>query len=458
MGSSGQDRDVTVVDERKARRAVAAASIGNTMEWFDFGVYSYIAVVIGQVFFPAGNQVAQLLATFATFAVAFVVRPLGGFVFGPLGDRFGRQRILAITMLMMALGTFAIGVIPSYQTIGVWAPVLLLLARLVQGFSTGGEYGGATTFVAEFSPDRRRGYMASWLEFGTLLGYSLGAAVVTVLTALLPPEDLLSWGWRIPFLAAAPLGVIGLYLRFRLEDTPAYSRHAEDEEAEQSTTFAVVPRLLRECLRPMLICVGLVMAFNVTNYTLTAFMPTYLSSVLGFAHTQSLVLALIAMVAVMGLIVVLGRFSDRLGRLPIAGAGSAGLILLSVPAFLLISMGSVPAVLGGLVLIGLLLVCFSSTQPATLPALFPTGIRYAGVSIGYNISVAVFGGTTPLLAEALIAWTGLKMIPAVLLIVAGVVGAIALYAMREPAGKRLPGSPPTAGDQQEARERAQEDD
>ncbi|EQD82479.1 hypothetical protein N599_30500, partial [Saccharopolyspora erythraea D] len=332
------------------------------------------------------------------------------------------------------------------------------LARLVQGFSTGGEYGGATTFVAEFSPDRRRGYMASWLEFGTLLGYSLGAAVVTVLTALLPPEDLLSWGWRIPFLAAAPLGVIGLYLRFRLEDTPAYSRHAEDEEAEQSTTFAVVPRLLRECLRPMLICVGLVMAFNVTNYTLTAFMPTYLSSVLGFAHTQSLVLALIAMVAVMGLIVVLGRFSDRLGRLPIAGAGSAGLILLSVPAFLLISMGSVPAVLGGLVLIGLLLVCFSSTQPATLPALFPTGIRYAGVSIGYNISVAVFGGTTPLLAEALIAWTGLKMIPAVLLIVAGVVGAIALYAMREPAGKRLPGSPPTAGDQQEARERAQEDD
>ena len=427
------------------------------MEWFDFGVYSYIAVTIGQVFFPAGSPVAQLLATFATFAVAFVMRPLGGFVFGPLGDRFGRQRILAITMLTMAAGTFGIGVIPSYETIGVWAPVLLLLARLVQGFSTGGEYGGATTFVSEFSPDRRRGFMASWLEFGTLGGYALGAGVVTVLTAALPPADLLAWGWRIPFLAAAPLGLIGLYLRFRLEDTPAYRKHSEGEEPQRAASLRTVGEIFREHLPAVLKCIGLVLTFNVTNYTLTAYMPTYLSAVLGFAHTTSLLLVLVSMVLIMGLVVVLGRFSDRIGRLPIAGVGSAGLVVLSLPAFLLISLGSVPAVLGGLLVIGLMLVCFSSTMPSTLPALFPTGVRYAGVSISYNIAVAVFGGTTPFIAEALVAATGVKSIPAVLLIVAGLVGLIAVYSVRESAGRRLPGSPPTAGDRQEARERAAEE-
>jgi MFS transporter, MHS family, proline/betaine transporter len=456
-GSGAQD-DVTVVDERLAKRAVAAAAIGNTMEWFDFGVYSYIAVTIGQVFFPAGSPTAQLLSTFATFAVAFLMRPLGGFVFGPLGDRFGRQRILAITMLTMATGTFAIGVIPSYATIGIWAPILLLLARLVQGFSTGGEYGGATTFVSEFSPDRRRGFMASWLEFGTLTGYSLGAAMVTVLTLAMSPADLTNWGWRIPFLVAAPLGLIGLYLRFRLEDTPAYRKHAEGEQPQQSISIRGVGEIFRDHWRAMLKCIGLVIVFNVTNYMLTAYMPTYLSAVLGFAHTSSLLLVLVAMVLVMGLIVVLGRYSDRLGRLPIVASGSVGLILLSFPAFLLISLGSVPAVLGGLLVIGLMLVCFSSTMPSTLPALFPTQIRYGGVSISYNLAVALFGGTTPLIAEALVAGTGIKSIPAVLLIVAGAAGLAAVYATREPAGRALPGSAPTAGSDQEARERAQEDE
>lgn len=454
----GSSPRATVVDERKTRRAVAAAAIGNMMEWFDFGVYSYIAVVIGQVFFPAGNPTAQLLATFATFAVAFLVRPLGGFVFGPLGDRFGRQRILAITMLTMALGTFAIGVLPGYAQIGIWAPILLLVARLVQGFSTGGEYGGATTFVSEFSPDRRRGFMASWLEFGTLAGYALGAAVVTVLTATLSQEALLSWGWRIPFLAAAPLGIIGLYLRFKLEDTPAYQKHSEDEEPQQSASIRNVVSLFRNCWRPMLKCVGFVVAFNVTNYTLTAFMPTYLNATMGYPHTRALVMVLIAMVVVMGLIVVLGRYSDRLGRLPIAAWGSLGLIVLSVPAFLLIASGSVAGAMGGLLLIGLMLICFSSTMPSTLPALFPTKVRYAGVSISYNLAVALFGGTTPFIAEALVAGTGIKSIPAVLLIVAGAAGLAAAAATREPAGRAMPGSPPTAATRGEAREREREEE
>ncbi len=180
------------------RRAVSAAAVGNVTEWFDFGVFAYMATTIGKVFYPDSSPTAQLLATFGTFAAAFLVRPLGGLFFGPLGDRIGRTRVLAATMIMMAVGTFCIGIIPDYGTIGMAAPILLLLARLVQGFSTGGEYGGAMTFIAEYAPDRRRGFLGSWLEFGTLVGYILGAAIVTVLSATLSQADLLSWGWRIP--------------------------------------------------------------------------------------------------------------------------------------------------------------------------------------------------------------------------------------------------------------------
>ena len=184
--------DITVVDRSTLNRAVGAAALGNAMEWFDFGVYGYIAITLGQVFFPSGSPTAQLIATLATFTAAFLVRPLGGLVFGPLGDRYGRHKILALTMILMAAGTFAIGLIPSYAQIGMAAPILLLAARLLQGFSTGGEYGGAATFIAEYSTDRRRGQMGSWLEFGTLGGYIAGAGTVTALQMLLTPADMLA--------------------------------------------------------------------------------------------------------------------------------------------------------------------------------------------------------------------------------------------------------------------------
>ena len=214
--------DITVVDSAVLKRAVSAAALGNAMEWFDFGVYSYIVSTLSQVFFQELPENMRLIATFATFAIAFLVRPLGGMFFGPLGDRVGRQKVLAATMIIMAVSTFCIGLIPSYASIGIVAPILLLLARLVQGFSTGGEYGGAATFIAEYSPDRQRGFMGSWLEFGTLGGYVLGAALVTAITAAMSPEALLDWGWRIPFFIAGPLGLIGLYLRLKLEETPAF--------------------------------------------------------------------------------------------------------------------------------------------------------------------------------------------------------------------------------------------
>ncbi|MFB7651723.1 MULTISPECIES: glycine betaine/L-proline transporter ProP [unclassified Streptomyces] len=430
----------TVTDPALVRRAVKAAALGNAMEWFDFGVYSYIAVTLGKVFFPSGNPTAQLLSTFGAFAAAFLVRPLGGMVFGPLGDRVGRQKVLALTMILMAAGTFAIGLIPSYATIGVWAPVLLLAARLVQGFSTGGEYAGASTFIAEYAPDKRRGFLGSWLEFGTLAGYIGGAGLVTLMTALLSDGDLTSWGWRIPFLIAGPMGIVGLYLRMRLEETPAFA--AEVAKAEKTRPKVPLREMVTGQWRALLLCVGLVLVFNVTDYMLLSYMPSYLTSELKYDETHGLLVVLAVMALMMVVQPFAGALTDRVGRRPVIAAGCAGFLLLSVPALLLIREGSLVAVGLGMAALGLLLVCFTASMPSALPALFPTRVRYGSLSIGFNISVSLFGGTTPLVVTALIGATGDMMMPAYYMMAAAVVGGVAVWFMSESAGRPLPGSAP----------------
>ncbi|MFF4744529.1 glycine betaine/L-proline transporter ProP [Streptomyces sp. NPDC001268] len=442
----------TVTDPALVKRAVKAAALGNAMEWFDFGVYSYLAVTLGKVFFPTGNPTAQLLSTFGAFAAAFLVRPLGGMVFGPLGDRVGRQKVLALTMIMMAAGTFAIGLIPSYAAIGVAAPVLLLVARLVQGFSTGGEYAGATTFIAEYAPDRRRGFFGSWLEFGTLAGYIAGAGLVTLMTALLSSDDLLSWGWRLPFLIAGPMGLIGLYLRTKLEETPAFAAELE-KAARQERERPKVP--LRDMVtgqwRALLLCMGLVLVFNVTDYMLLSYMPSYLTSELKYDETHGLLVVLGVMALMMTVQPFAGALSDRVGRRPVIAAGCAGFFLLSVPALLLIRQGGLLAIALGMGALGLLLVCFTAAMPSALPALFPTRVRYGSLSIGFNVSVSLFGGTTPLVVTALIGATGNVMMPAYYMMGAAVIGGAAVWFMAESARRPLPGSAPAVESDAEAR-------
>nr|WP_253185550.1 glycine betaine/L-proline transporter ProP [Burkholderia plantarii] len=445
------DDEVTVVDRVLLRRAVGAMAIGNAMEWFDFGVYSYIAVTLGEVFFPSTAGSVQLIATFGTFAAAFLVRPLGGMVFGPLGDRIGRQRVLAMTMILMALGTFAIGLIPGYRSIGILAPVLLLAARLVQGFSTGGEYGGAATFIAEFAADRHRGFMGSFLEFGTLAGYLLGAGTVTALTAALSPAQMLDWGWRVPFFIAGPLGLIGLYIRTRLEETPAFRKEAERRERfERSHARPSFVALLAGQRRALLVCIGLVLIFNVTDYMVLAYLPNYLSATLHVAQASSLLVVLLVMLAMMPLTLAAGRLSDRVGRRPVLLAGCLGLLVLAVPALLLIRCGHGVPLFAGMMLLGVLLCCFCGVMPSALPALFPTSVRYSALAIGFNVSVSLFGGTTPLVAAWLVGATGNLMMPAYYLMGAAALGAVAVLAARESAGRPLPGSAPCVATRAEA--------
>jgi MHS family proline/betaine transporter-like MFS transporter len=442
--------DVTLVDRSLLNRAVGAAALGNAMEWFDFGVYGYLAVTIGRVFFPAGNPTAQLIATFATFTAAFLVRPIGGLVFGPLGDRYGRHKVLAFTMIVMAIGTFSIGLIPSYERIGVGAPLLLLAARLVQGFSTGGEYGGAATFIAEYSTDRRRGLMGSWLEFGTLGGYIMGAGTVTALQMSLSEADMLAWGWRIPFLVAGPLGLLGLYMRLKLEETPAFKIYSEEADKRESERPGL-KHLVTTHWRQLLKCLGLVLVFNVTDYMLLTYMPNYLSVTMGYAESKGLLLIILVMVVMMPLNIIGGMFSDRLGRRPMIIGACVALILLSIPCMMLIGSGNDWLIFLGLMLLGVALVCFTSSMPATLPALFYTPVRYSALSIGFNVSVSLFGGTTPLVTAWLVSRTGDPLVPAYYLMGAAAIGVVTMLTVRETAGMPLRGSPPAVETPAEAR-------
>ncbi|GAA0983338.1 MFS transporter [Nocardiopsis tropica] len=441
--SQPQGRKALETDHRTTRKAVTAAAIGNATEWYDFGVYSYLAVTIGLVFYPSQSQGVQLIATFTTFAAAFLVRPLGGLFFGPLGDRIGRKQVLAFTMLLMAVSTFSIGLIPSAATIGIAAPVLLLVARMLQGFSTGGEYGGATTFIAEYAPDRRRGFLSSWLEFGTVSGYVGGAGIVTLMTLVLGPEGMLAWGWRIPFLLALPLGGIGLYLRLKLEETPVFNQNTEGfaKNAEGGHRKGQLRETVVGQWRTILLCIGLVMVFNVNNYMVTAYMPTYLEAELGYSASLALVMTLAAMVLMLVGVTQFGRLSDRVGRRPVLASGSLLSIVLALPAFWLLQQAGVWAVALGMVLLAVTLVHFSGAAPSTLPAFFPTKVRYGALAISFNVSVALFGGTTPLIAETLVQSTGNLYSPAWLLMIAGVVGLVVVWHMDESANRPLPGAP-----------------
>ncbi|MCY0958698.1 glycine betaine/L-proline transporter ProP [Streptomyces sp. H27-H5] len=451
--------DITVTDEQAVKRAVKAASLGNAMEWFDFGIYSYLAVTLGHVFFPSGSETTQLLSSFATFAVAFLVRPLGGMFFGPMGDRLGRKKILALTMIMMAVGTFAIGLIPSHDTIGVWAPVLLIVFRMLQGFSTGGEYGGAATFIAEYAPDKRRGFYGSFLEVGTLAGYVGAAGLVTALYAVLDDPQMDAWGWRIPFLVAGPLGLVGLYLRLRLDETPAFRKLEGDkvhvtEAADRVETVAKgdLAKIFRQYWQTLILCVCLVGAYSITDYMLLSYMPTYLSDELGYSETHGLLILLGVMVLLMLLISQVGKLSDRFGRKPLLMAGMVGFFVLSLPSFLLIRQDGIPAITLGMLMLGLSLVCLLGTMSSALPALFPTHVRYGSLSVAYNLSASIFGGTTPLLITALISWSGTNLMPAYYAMAAGLVGIIAVACMKETAQKPLDGSPPSVETPEEAAE------
>jgi MHS family proline/betaine transporter-like MFS transporter len=427
------------VDEAVVRRTVVATAAGNAMEWYDFGVYSYLAVVVGKVFFPQSGS-SGLLYSLLAFAVAFLIRPVGGVLLGLLGDRIGRKQVLTGTIITMAAATFAIGLIPSYNSIGVWAPILLYLCRMLQGLSAGGEYSGASTFISESAPDRRRGFFASFLEFGTVAGFVAGAGIVTALTAILGDGGMEQWGWRVPFLLAGPLGIFGLWLRIHLPESPAFER-IKDEDRQRSAR-----RRFKEVLvyqrRTLLLAVAVVLALDVTNYLVLSYLPNFLSGTLGYDMTHSLLLTVLTMVVMLAAIPLVGRLADRIGRRAVLAMACLGYVVLSVPALWLLQRGTATAIFAGLLLLGLCQTLFIGTTPAALPEMFATAHRYSGMAVAFNVSASLFGGTAPLVAQYLVQRTGNLYMPAFCMMAAGGIGLVAVTFMHETAREPMRGSPP----------------
>lgn len=448
--------DIQVSNPAAIRRSIRGVAIGNLMQWFDFGIYGYLATTIAQVFYPGDRaSTVGLIATFGTMAAAFVVRPLGGLIFGPLGDRLGRKRVLIMTITLMTGATTAVGLLPGYATIGVAAPLSLVAARVVQGLSTSGEYVGAMTYIIEQAPDRRRGQVAGFVPLATWTGYVFGALLVTGLQFGLTDEQMLSWGWRVPFLLSAPLGLAALYLRRRLGESPHYQDIDDDQRVSEQSGGQQVKQTVAGQWRPLLICTGLVLTFNITASMLVGYLPTHLEKVARLDGTSALAMLLVVLVIVAAAVVFVARLSDRVGAKPIIWAGCGGLVVASLPAFWLMRcVDSHPAIFVGVLLIGLMMLCFTSIEPSVLPALFTTNVRNGALAIGFNISVAIFGGATPLLAQALISATGNPLTPAALLIFAGTVGVVTLIFTPEVAGRRLPGSGPSVETEQAARQLA----
>jgi MHS family proline/betaine transporter-like MFS transporter len=448
-------KDIAVSDAASMRKTTFGTAVGNFTEWYDFGAYSYVVVYIAQSFFP-GSSLATL-AAFIGLAISFLVRPIGGIIWGLIGDRLGRRAVLASTILLMAGGTFLLGIIPSYASIGIWAPILLFLLRGLQGFSTGGEYVGAITFLSDHAPDSRRGFLTSFLPVGTISGYILGAFLVILLQLSLSADAMAAWGWRIPFLLALPIGFIGLYLRLGVDETPAYEQQQQESETmDNKSGWQQIKETCAGYWPAMLACGGLTIAFNVTNYMLTGYVPTYLQEHIGVAETPALIILLVVMLFVLVTVTFVGRLGDRIGRRPIIMIGCALMIIVSAPMFLLTSQGTLAAVFFGTLPEAIMLALFMGTMPSTLPSLFPTKVRLGATSIGYNITVSAFGGTTPLIAAALITATGDLLMPGYILIAAGIIGAISILVVAETARKPLQGSNPNVATEEEAHKLAGE--
>ncbi|GAA1834251.1 MFS transporter [Microlunatus capsulatus] len=419
----------------RSRRALVAGSVGNFIEWYEFGVYGFLATVIAANFFTpdGGGSLEALVKTYVSFALAFFFRPVGAALFGRVGDRIGRRPTLVLVLLLMSGATTLIGLLPTYATVGVAAPVLLTLVRILQGLSAGGEFGGAVSVMTEFAPPGRRGLFGAWQSFTVALGLLGGAGVCAVLGGLLSTEQLSAWGWRVPFLLALPLGLVALWLRLRLEETPSFQRVAEETPAVEAA-----PLPARRVAAAIALGIGRLMGWSAAGYTFLVVIPAYLQTSLGATFQQALVATVLANVGFAATILPAGRLSDRVGRRPVMLAGTLAIVVLALPLLGVLQdedgglAGKGLAVLVAGAVVGLI----AGPGPAMLSEMFPTTVRYTGLGLAYSLSNAVFSGSAGLIITALIAATGDVDIPAYYVMATCLVSAVALLTLRGDAHRR----------------------
>lgn len=422
-----------VASASQSRRALVAGSVGNFIEWYEFGVYGYLATIIAGNFFTLEGQTGMtgLLLTYASFALAFFCRPVGAIIFGRIGDRIGRKPTLIAVVLLMTLATAIIGLLPTYAQIGVAAPLLLTLMRMFQGLFAGGEFGGAVSLMTEFAPKGKRGIYGAWQSFTVSLGLLTGVALVALLVQTLPEAQMKDWGWRVPFLLALPMGLVALYLRLKLDETPNFVASKKVDPKVQKTAAEKASAIATA--KAIALGIGRMMGWSAGGYTFLVVMPSYLQTSLHATFLQALVATVLANVGFALAILPSGWLSDKIGRKKVMMIAVFAVIVLSFPLLHLLQNPESSLLAKGIAVLiaGATIGMIAGPGPAMLAEMFPTRVRYTGLGLSYSLSNAVFSGCAGLIITGLIKETGNLDIPAYYVVATCVVSLFALMSLRK---------------------------
>lgn len=425
--------------ESKTVKKVAVSSfLGNFIEWFDYATYTYFAVVISSVFFPNDDPALALLQTFAVFALSFLLRPIGAIFWGSKGDKKGRKWALSTSIFLMTGATFCIGLLPGYATIGIAAPALLLVLRMIQGFSASGEYAGAATFLAEYAPAKKRGLYCSIVPASTAVGLLIGSLFATIMSNFMPHDLIVEWGWRIPFLLAGPLGLVAHYIRIKLEDSPTYVEMKENLKQDNAEVKSnPIKELFKNHLRELIISFGAATLNAVGFYTVLTYLPVYLETAVNMPASESSLITTICLVAYVLFIFGSGKLSDRFGRKKMLIIACVSFIVLTVPSFMLLNTGDFAIVLVVELILCAALTINDGTLSSYLTETFPTSVRYSGFALSFNMANAIFGGSASFIATWLISATGSNLAPAWYMVGVSCIALVAMVLSHEHSNKEL---------------------
>lgn len=409
------------------RKIIIAGMLGNGLEWYDYALYAYTTLIISKLFFPTGDETVHLLATLGIFAVGFVARPFGGIFFGVIGDKFGRRKALVLSIFMMAIPTGCIGLLPTYDQIGILAPILLTLIRVLQGLSLGGAFSGSMTFLVEHAPAHQRGLVGSTSVISLVIGFMLGSVVSLAVKSTMTDVQYESWGWRIPFLLGVAIGMIGFYIRKHCDESPSY----ETAKREGTLSGTPVRDVFKFEMAHVVQAIGIYITVTMPFYLLSAYFMTYSENTLGRSHNEALLLNFVNMSILLVCAPLSAWISDHVGRRKVLGATAVAYLLVAYPVFSMLQQPDFGTILLAQAIFAIVVGFYIGPVPALLVEIFPTRVRYTGMSLSYNISAAVFGGTAPMVCQWLINTTGSGYSIAYYVMGCAVVSLVSLYYYRD---------------------------
>ncbi|MEY8755732.1 MFS transporter [Peribacillus frigoritolerans] len=423
------------MEKKQMRRILIASLVGSSIEWFDYFLYGTVsALVFNQLFFVNEDPTIGLLLSYASFALAFFIRPFGGVIFSHIGDRIGRKKTLVLTLSLMGVATFGMGLLPTYQAVGIWAPILLITLRLVQGLGIGGEWGGALLLAVEYAPPEKRGLFGAIPQMGVTIGMLLGTVALSIMT-LLPENAFMTWGWRIPFIFSALLVFFGLWIRKGIDETPSFKKVKESGEVPKLP----IVETLKNYWREVLIAVGAKVVETAPFYIFSTFVVSYATANLGFSRTATLTAVMIATIITTILIPIMGNLSDKIGRKKLFIGGTIGMALFAFPYFWLLQQKSVLLLIVATVIgLGVIWAPITAVLGTMFSEIFDAKIRYTGITLGYQIGAALAGGTAPLVATALLDRFNNSYVPvAIYIIFASVLSLAAIWAVKDRSNQKL---------------------